>query len=58
MAAVDLKCKHCNNKLYESEIYYEIKVKKIELGCYGCSKKLYLDFKKYDDFKKKLNASR
>lgn len=58
MAAIDLKCKRCNGKLYEVEVYYELKVKKIELGCYQCPHRLYLDFKKYKDFLKMLDASR
>lgn len=54
MAAIHLKCVSCGGKLFEDDVYWELNEKKIELGCYQCSKRVYINYKKYKDFLKKL----
>lgn len=58
MAALHLYCKRCSGKIYEDEVYTENNVKKMQLGCYTCSQKLYVDWNKWNWFLFKLNNAR
>lgn len=55
MAKLQLNCKRCGGFIYEEEIYYDQdNVKNMQLGCYGCSHKSYIEYTKWKQFKNKL----
>ena len=53
-----LICPHCSGRMYEEETYFEQGEKKIELGCYQCPKKMYVNYRKYMNFLEKKVAKR
>ena len=41
--------------MYEEEVFYEAdSIKKIQLGCYSCPHKVYVEYSKWIKFKKQL----
>lgn len=53
-----LKCKNCGGFVYEEETYVDDnKNRIIQLGCYQCSHKAYIEQKKWQEFKKKLSKA-
>jgi len=50
-----LRCKRCSGFMYEEEVFYEAdSIKKIQLGCYSCPHKVYVEYSKWIKFKKQL----
>ena len=50
-----LKCKNCSGFVYEEEIFYDDNDKRIvQLGCYQCAHKAYIESRKWNEFKDKL----
>lgn len=53
-----IKCKRCSGFIYEEEVFWEDDgAKKIQLGCYTCPHKVYVDYKQWQDFKAKLKRA-
>lgn len=52
------KCKNCGGFVYEEEIYYDDNDKKIvQLGCYQCSHKAYIESRKWNIFKNQISKA-
>lgn len=50
-----LKCKNCGGFVYEEEFYYDQNDTRIvQIGCYQCSHKTYIEAVKWDKFKSQL----
>ena len=46
-------CKRCSGTLYEEEIFWdEDSLKFMQVGCYQCADKLYIEYSKWEAFKK------
>ena len=53
-----LKCKNCGGFISEEEVFYDDNDKKImQLGCYSCYHKAYIEYKEWTSFKKKLSKA-
>lgn len=54
-----LKCKNCGGFVYEEETYYDDNYARIiQIGCYQCSHKAYVESKKWEDFKSKIEKAK
>jgi hypothetical protein len=53
-----LKCKNCAGFVYEEEVYYDENDKRIvQIGCYKCSHKTYVESSKWEKFKADLEKA-
>jgi hypothetical protein len=53
-----LKCKRCGGFIYEEEDFYDENDTRImQLGCYICSHKGYIKYKKWEVFKQRLTEA-
>ena len=58
MARIKLTCKKCGGFMYEEEVYYDQNgIKTMQVGCYGCAHKGYIEYKKWLEFKNKLSKA-
>lgn len=52
------KCKKCGGFVYEEEVFFEAdNTKKIQLGCYSCPHKVYVEYQKWLSFKNRLEQA-
>lgn len=55
MVSFQLTCKRCRGFIHEEEIYFDQNgIKNMQLGCYTCSHKGYIEYRKWQIFKDKL----
>lgn len=53
-----LKCKNCAGFVYEEETYYdENDTRIVQIGCYQCSHKAYVESYKWEKFKDQLKKA-
>jgi len=53
------RCKNCGGFLYEEEFFFDEENKHIvQLGCYQCSQKIYIESRKWESFKKKVKKAK
>ena len=58
MRKYQLTCRKCGGFVHEEEIYYDQDgIKNMQLGCYICSHKAYIEYKKWQEFKNKLEKA-
>lgn len=50
-------CRKDEGFVYEEEIYYEEGIKLMQLGCFSCGHKVYVEYKQWEDFKKKIDKN-
>lgn len=49
------RCRRCGGFVYEEEVFYEADgIKKMQLGCYQCPNKVYVEYYKWIKFKAQL----